>query len=176
MTPGRAVILANEVPAAVVERHIDALARIEVHDITLVAHFEHPLRAQVRDRVQFVDNGFHAHANTIFSLWLARDVLRRGALIVNGGASVSAEAIRCLVDASVTDAVLGDAVREDRVVELAKVGAEGGRWLVRHIEALMAGGASDAGASLAFRSLANRWTLRPVHLFAIPSAQLRPAV
>ena len=175
MTPRRAVILANRVPAAIVERHFDALARFAIHDVTVVGRHELPLRTNVRDRVRFVGNRFHAQADTVFSLWLARDVLRLGALIVNGGASVDAEAIGLVVAASVPDAVFGSAVEEDGVVELAKVGAEGGRWLLRHVEALIAGGASDGGASLAFRSLAKRWPMRAVAVNASPVA-LRIAV
>jgi choline kinase len=176
MTPGRAIMLANAVPTAIVERHLDAFAHFGVHDVTLVARFEQPLRLQIRDRVRFVSNRFHGSANTVFSLWLARDVLRRGALIVNGGTSLSPETIGRVLDASVPDAVLGSLVPEDRIVELAKVGPEGGRWLVRHIEALIAGGASDAGASIAFHSLAKRWPMQLVHVLNVSPVQLRAAV
>jgi L-glutamine-phosphate cytidylyltransferase len=210
MSPSRAVILAAgngtrmgrltaDRPKAmldiegrsIVERALDALADCGIHEVTIVAGYQRArLEEHLGARVRFIDNARYRETNSLYSLWLARDVLVDGAVVMNSDVLVSPELVARLVHARVDDAALVDitsalADEEMKVkiwngfaidfgkqlppweahaenVGLLKFGAAGGRRLVSHIDALIAGGGEDAWAPLAFRALAQEWPLRAI--------------
>jgi len=158
MSTRRAIILAGGSASEDVDRQIETLGGCGIVDITLVADCEkcsdaHPVRC--------IHNRFHQHTGTLFSLWLARSVLRFGALIVNGAAVLDSDTLQAFIEVRIPDAVVPARGSHARI-ELIKVGPEGGRCLTRHVEALISGGATDGCASLAFRSMARRWPLHAV--------------
>jgi choline kinase len=176
-----------------IDREIEALAASGVRDVTVVVGYrQERLRAHLGDRVRFIENARYRETNSLYSLSLAREVLREGALVLNSDILVTHELIARLVQAPVEDAalvdstsVLADEEMKVRIwqgfaidfskalpaddahaenVGILKFGAAGGRRLVAHIDALLAdeAHAAKAWAPLAFRSLAREWPLRAV--------------
>ncbi len=174
-----------------VDRQLDALEDSGVGAVTMVVGYrQEMIRRHLRDRVQFVENRQFAASNSLYSLWLARQCLARGALVLNSDILVSSDLISLLVNAPADDAVLVDRrrdlgaeemkvrLRDGFVVDfgkalpldqadgenvgIVKVGAEGGRRLARHLERLVDAGHTQAWAPLAFRALAQEWPLRAV--------------
>ena len=172
MRPRRAIVLAGHAAIPLIGPQVDLLAQCGITQITVVAPGPHDGSESFGPHVRFVQNPFPRHTGGVFSLWLARGVLRLGALIVQAEAHIDRAALRLIVDAPVPDAVLVDRESGARRIDLAKVGPEGAQHLVRHVEALLAGGRSDASVSDAFRSLSTRWPLRPVTSVAESLTQL----
>src|SRR5438093_396277 len=128
MSPKRAVILAAgngkrmgpltaDRPKAMLEvdgvplidRHLDALAACGIHDVAIVVGYQQQrLRDHLRDRVRYIDNPRYRDTNSLYSLWLAREELRNGAVIMNSDLLVSRELMRRLVGAPVEEAALVD--------------------------------------------------------------------
>ncbi len=186
---------------SLVERQIDALAASGVGDVTVVVGYQQQrLREHLGDRVRFVENARYRETNSLFSLSLAADRLRRGAVVMNSDILVSHELVARLVNAPADDAVLVDrnsalADEEMKVtmwqgfaidfgkdlpprlahaenVGLVKVGAEGGRRLASHVERLVAQGHANAWAPLAFRALASEWPLRAIGTDGLPWTEI----
>jgi len=210
MTPKRAVILAAgngtrmgrltaDRPKAMldvdgvplIDRHLDALAACGIHDVTIVVGYQQQrLRDHLGDRVRFVDNPRYRETNSLYSLWLGREQLLQGAVVMNSDLLVSRPLLARLVGAPVDDAVLVDSsstldeeemkvkiwqgLAVDFSKELApwdadaenvgilKFGARGGRRLVAHIDALVRAGDVNAWAPKAFRAFAQQWPLRAI--------------
>jgi choline kinase len=163
MRPQRAIVLAGHAATSQIGSQLEALAQCDIFDVTLVAPIEpHTDRTFLGHKVRFVQNPFPRHTGGVFSLWLVRGVFRLGALIVQADARVDPDALQRLVNAPVPDAVLVNPDAGSQPMILVKVGAEGGRHLVRHVEALLAEGGSHASVSDALRSLSRQWPLRPV--------------
>jgi choline kinase len=180
-----------------VDRQLDALRRSGIGEVTVVVGYQHEvLRKHLGDRVEFVQNTRFTESNSLYSLWMVRDRLASGALILNADILVSADLISLLANARAGDAVLVDRrdnlgaeemkvkIRNGFVVDfgkdlpfgdadaenvgIVKVSAEGGRRLATRLDALVEAGQTQAWAPLAFRDLAQEWPLRAVETGELP--------
>jgi choline kinase len=64
------------------------------------------MRDLLKDRVRFIENPRYQTTNSLYSLWLARDVLPDGAVIMNSDILLLSDLLRRLVFTPVEDAVL----------------------------------------------------------------------
>ena len=184
-----------------IERALDALGSFGVVDITVVSGYQRQrLEQHLGNRVHFVENTRYAETNSLYSLWLAREHLLDGAVIMNSDVLVSRELLGRLLSAPVEDAVLVDtgsdlADEEMKVtiwhgfavnfgkdlppleahaenVGVLKFGALGGRCLVDHLDRLIVAGHTNAWAPQAFRALAREWPLRAIDTAGLPWTEI----
>lgn len=184
-----------------IERQLASLDACGIRDVTVVIGYQGPrLRAHLGDRVRYVENGRYRETNSLYSLWLARDRLAGGALVLNADVLVPTLLIERLLRSGAEDAVLVDrrnglGPEEMKVklwfdlvtdfskdlppdqadgenVGIVKFGAQGGRRLSEHLESLVAAGHEQAWAPLAFRALAREWPLRAVTTAGLPWIEL----
>jgi choline kinase len=220
MQPSRAIILAAGIGARMgpltadrpkamlevggrmlIDRALDALAPFGLVDARLVVgHQHHRLRDHLRTRVRFIENTRYRDTNSLYSLWLARDALVKGALIMNSDVLVSHELVARLIEAPVEDAVLidtGSTLGNEEMkvktwqgfaidfgkelspqqaagenVGLLKFGPQGARRLVRHLDALIGAGHLNAWAPLAFRAVAQEWPLHAITTDGLPWTEI----
>src|SRR4030095_12931347 len=152
---------------ALIDRELDALAACGVVDVTIVVGYQHErLRDHLGSRVRFIENARYKETNSLYSLWLARETLKDGAVVMNSDILVSQALMAKLIDAPVEDAVLVDThstLGEEEMkvklwqgfaidfskelapwdadgenVGILKFGPRGGRRLVEHLAALIA--------------------------------------
>jgi L-glutamine-phosphate cytidylyltransferase len=186
---------------SLIDHALDALGACGIRDVTIViGHQGQRLREHLGGRVRFVDNVRYRETNSLYSLSLARDVLRHGAVVLNSDVLVSPALVARLVEARVADAALVDssstlADEEMKVkiwngfamdfskqlppweahaenVGLLKFGAAGGRRLVAHIDALVAGGHENTWAPKAFAALAREWPIRAIDTGGLPWTEI----
>ncbi|MBI2186193.1 MAG: phosphocholine cytidylyltransferase family protein [Acidobacteria bacterium] len=184
-----------------IERQLASLQACGIRDVTVVIGYHGArLRAQLDDRVRYVENARYRETNSLYSLWLARHALADGALVLNADVLAPTLLIERLVRSQAEDAVLVDRRKElgpeemkvklwfDLVVDfskrlppdqadgenvgIAKFGATGGRRLIAHLESLIAAGREQAWAPLAFRALAREQPLRAVTTAGLPWIEL----
>jgi len=184
-----------------IDRYLDALRAVGITDVTMVVGYrQERLRAHLGNRVRFIENARFAETNSLYSLSLAREQLRQGAVIMNSDILVSPELLRRLVASPARDAALVDtsSTLDDEVMKvtiwqgfavdfskelppwashgenvgLLKFSAAGGRRLVEHIDALVAAGDLNAWAPQAFRSLAQVWPIRAISTDGLPWTEI----
>jgi len=185
--------------ATLLERQIAALREAGIADITVVAGYG---CAEVRQvcgpRVGIVVNARHASTNSLYSLWLARDLLMNGFVVLNCDVLFHPQLLEDLLTARYEDALLmaarGDAcysdeemkicVRAGRVVDLAKTiasadadgenvgiakfGASGAARLVEAMERILAEGGVREWLPRAFAEFATDRPLRIVETRGYP--------
>jgi choline kinase len=178
--------------ATLLEHQIAALRDAGITDITVVAGYRfEDVRRTCGARIGLVHNARFASTNSLYSLWLARDLLADGFVVLNCDVLFHPQLLEDLLTARYEDALLmaarGDAaysdeemkvrVRAGRVVEIAKTiasadadgenvgivkfGAEGARVFVEEMNAIIAGGASNVWVPEAFGRFIRR---RPLHV------------
>jgi choline kinase len=186
---------------SLIEHQLDDLAAFGVNNVTVVAGYQSQrLREHLGTRAHFVENARYRETNSLYSLWLARDVIRRGAIVMNSDLLASRELLARLVQAPSEDAVLVDrtSVLDDEEMKVTiwngfavdfgkdlpaeashaenvgilKFGAEGGRRLVEHLDALIGGGLVNAWAPRAFRAFAHVWPLRAIETEGLPWTEI----
>ena len=186
---------------SLIDRALDALGACGIRDVTLVVGYQRErLRQHLGDRVRFIDNARYRETNSLYSLSLARDVLARGALVLNSDVLVTPELVARLVEARVADAALVDsrstlADEEMKVkiwngfaidfskqlppweahaenVGVLTFGAAGGRRLIAHIDALLAAGDENSWAPKAFAALAREWPIRAIDTGGLPWTEI----
>lgn len=184
-----------------IDRELDALAACGVGDVTIVVGYQQQrLRDHLGDRVRFVENARYQETNSLYSLWLAREQVAQGAVIMNSDVLVSPALIAKLVYSPAEDAALVDtdstlADEEMKVKiwqgfaidfskELApwdadaenlgilKFGPRGGRRLAAHLDALIAKGEVNAWAPMAFKAVAREWPLRAIETDGLPWTEI----
>jgi choline kinase len=184
-----------------IERYLDALAFHGISDVTMVVGYrQERLREHLGRRVRFVENGRYRDTNSLYSLSLARETLKQGAVIMNSDILVSRELLGRLIHAPADDAVLIDpsgGVGDEEMkvktwhgfaidfskemppweshgenVGILKFGALGGAQLVDHIDTLLAAGDVNAWAPKAFRSLAQEWPIRAITTDGLPWTEI----
>jgi L-glutamine-phosphate cytidylyltransferase len=177
--------------ATLLEHQITALRDAGVNDITVVAGYGNAsVRRVCGARIGIVQNARYASTNSLYSLWLARDLLTDGFVVLNCDVLFHPQLLADLLTARYEDALLmaarGDAtysdeemkvrVRAGQVIDLAKTiasadadgenvgiakfGAAGARVLVDEMGQLVAGGAVRAWLPEAFAAFCRR---RPLH-------------
>jgi len=182
-----------------IERQIHTLRACGVADITVVAghRLEHVRRA-CGARVNLVNNARFASTNSLYSLWLARDVLTDGFVVLNCDVLFHEQMLEDLLSAKYDDAALvaarGDQaysdeemkvrVRAGRVVDLAKTiesadadgenvgiakfGAAGAAVLVEEMNRLVSGGSLREWLPAAFAAFCRRRPLYAVETRGFP--------
>src|SRR5262249_24544449 len=94
---------------SLIEHQLAALASYGVTEVTVVIGYQaQRMREHLGTRVHFVENARFRETNSVYSLWLTREKLREGSLILNSDLLVARELLGRLVTAPVEDAVLVD--------------------------------------------------------------------
>ena len=184
-----------------IDRSLDALSSFGIADVTVVVGYQQQrLRAHLGSRARAIENARYRETNSLYSLSLAREQLRDGAIIMNSDILVSRELLGRLIDAPVEDAALIDCastlgheemkvkVRQGVAIDfgkelpprdadgenvgILKFGAQGGRRLVRHIERLIAAGEVNAWAPMAFRAVAQEWPVYAITTDGLPWTEI----
>ena len=107
LTADRPKAMLDVAGSPLIDHQLEALAECGVHDVTLVVGYQQArLRQHLGTRVTYVENARYRDTNSVYSLWLARHVLRRGAIVMNSDVLVSGALLRRLVSAPGEDAAL----------------------------------------------------------------------
>ena len=90
-----------------IERQIAALRSVSIDNITVVVGFgADRVRAVCGDAVQYVENAIFDRTNSMYSLWLARDLLRDGFVVMNADVLFHPRLLRVLINAPEEAALL----------------------------------------------------------------------
>jgi choline kinase len=93
--------------ATLLERQIAALKTAGIDEIVVVTGYRAELVKQVcGDAARCVENTRHAETNSLYSLWLARDYLRDGFVVMNGDVLFHPHLLAELLDAPCEDGLL----------------------------------------------------------------------
>lgn len=176
---------------SLIERQIQILQGLGIGDITVVVGFgsEH-VRERCGTNVSYVENELHAETNSLYSLWLTRDLLSDGFIVLNADVLFHPQMLVDLLSSEHDDALLisyqgsaalGDEemkvkVQDGRVVDISKqmdpaeadgenvgivkFGRSGATLLIKKMNELVASGNQKAWAPRAFREFA---LVRPLH-------------
>jgi choline kinase len=174
-----------------IERQIEALAECGVTDVVAVVGYRNDVvRRTMGDRVRYIENRRYAETNSLYSLWLAAEELRDGALVINSDVLAAPLLFERICQARAEDAVLVDrdqacgveemrvTIRDGLVVDfgknlpvacchgenvgMVKFGAEGARQLREDLTHLVETGHENDWAPFAFRELARTWPLHAI--------------
>jgi len=176
---------------SLIERQIQALRMVGVNDITAVVGFgkEH-VQARCGPDVRYVENERHEQTNSLYSLWLTRDLLAEGFVVLNADVLFHTQLLVDLIGSEHENALLvsyeslvplGDEemkvkVRDGAVVDISKqmnpseadgenvgivkFGPSGAGLLTEQMDALISAGNLKAWAPRAFREFA---ATQPLH-------------
>jgi choline kinase len=180
-----------------VDHQLGALRRYGITDvIVVVGYCGDKIRRHLGDSVRYLENERYERTNSLYSLWLARQELVSGALILNSDVLALPLLFDHLLQWPAPDAILverGSGFEpEDMKVMLngfhvidfgkdlpsarahahnvgvAKFGAEGGHRLSNCLERLVATGHEDEWVPVAFRDFASHWPLTAVPTDGFP--------
>jgi choline kinase len=186
---------------SLIDRQLEALSLSGIDDVTIVTGYLAPrLQNYLGSRVKFVHNDRYCETNSLYSLWLARETLALGSVVMNSDTLVSPKLISRLMHSPVYDAALVDprdnlGAEEMKVklsngfiidfskelrpedsdgenVGILKFGKQAGRRLVRHLDALVGDGKVNAWAPMAFAALAKEWPLAAISTHGIPWTEI----
>ena len=181
------------------QRQIEALRNVDIKRIVVVVGFaaDH-IRDECDNNISFVENIHFAETSSMYSLWLARNHLADGFVVLNSDVLFHPQLLANLLDSSQEDALLisdaettplGDEemkvkVKEGLVVDISKdidpleadgenVGivkfsASGARALVGYMAELIANGAVKDWAPRAFREFALNHPLHALSTAGLP--------
>jgi choline kinase len=201
LTADRPKALLEVAGRTLIDRQIDALRECGIRNVTVVIGYQQQrLRDHLKGRANFIENLRYRETNSLYSLWLARALVSRGAVVLNADILVSHRLLARLMSAPVEDAVLVDqrpdlGAEEMKVklwrgfvlefskalppseadgenVGILKFGRHAGTLLLRHLDTLVGAGHTQAWAPLAFGRLAREWPLRAVTTQGIPWIEL----
>jgi choline kinase len=179
------------------DRQLDALRQCGVTDVTVVVGYcGDQIRTRFGGSLRYVANERYEQTNSLYSLWLARQELASGALILNSDVLAPRRLFERLLASPAPDAILvelGNAFEpEDMKVRLngrqvvdfgkhlpaeqshahnvgvAKFSADGARHLGDCLERLITTGHENDWAPAAFRQFATRWPLMAVDTDGLP--------
>ena len=167
------------------QRQIDSLRAVNIDDIVIVVGFgADSIREACGDGVSFVENERYAETSSLYSLWMAREHLADGFVVLNSDVLVHPQLLADLIESPHEDALLlsdtdlnplGDEEMkvklQDRLVidiskamdpleadgenvGIVKFSASGAKALVGYMNELIAGGATKDWAPRAFREFA----------------------
>ena len=176
---------------SLIERQIQTLKMVGVNDIIAVVGFgkEH-VQARCGRQIRYVENELHEQTNSLYSLWLTRELLTDRFVVLNADVLFHTQLLADLVSTPHEDALLvsyeplaplGDEemkvkVRKGVVVDISKqmspaeadgenvgmvkFGPSGATLLIKHMDELIAGGHLKEWAPRAFRAFA---ATQPLH-------------
>jgi L-glutamine-phosphate cytidylyltransferase len=174
-----------------IDRQIDALVECGVTDVVAVVGYRNEVvRRAMGRRVRYIENRRYAETNSLYSLWLAAEELRDGALVINSDVLAAPQLFERICRASAADAVLVDrdqecgveemrvTIRDGLVVDfgknlpvdgchgenvgVVKFGVDGARRLRENLTCLVELGHENDWAPFAFRELARTWPLHAI--------------
>jgi choline kinase len=184
---------------SLIERQIQVLKSIGVNDITVVVGFgkEH-VQARCGPDVHYVENERHEQTNSLYSLWLTRDLLADGFVVLNADVLFHPQLLVDLISSQHENALLasyesrvplGDEemkvkVREGVVIDISKqmdpaeadgenvgivkFGPSGAPLLIEQMDALISAGNLKAWAPRAFREFARTQQLHAISTRGYP--------
>jgi choline kinase len=181
----------------ILDHEMAALERNGITDvIVVVGYCADRIRRHLGGRARYVDNERYEHTNSLYSLWLTRDELASGSLVLNSDVLAPSQLFDRLLQSPDPDAILverGDAFEpEDMKVTLqgshvvdfgkdlvrerahahnvgvAQFSAEGGPRLAGCLERLVATGHENDWVPAAFREFAGHWPLVAVATDGLP--------
>jgi choline kinase len=176
---------------SLIERQISALNMVGIDDVVAVVGFgkEH-VQARCGRQIRYVVNEIHEQTNSLYSLWLARELLRDGFVVLNADVLFHTQMLEDLITSRHENALLisydslaplGDEemkvkVRKGVVVEISKqmnpaeadgenvgivkFGPSGAALLIEQMDALVEGGNLKEWAPRAFGAFA---ATQPLH-------------
>ncbi len=174
------------------DRQVSALAEAEISDIVLVLGFEaERIRRHCPPNTSFVINSRFEETSSLYSLWLARDHLLDGFVVLNCDVLFHPQLLAKLISSPREDALLVDfanselgeeemkvKVSDGRVVDIrkdmdpaeadgenvgiVKFGREGAKRLIEEMDALISRGHEREWAPRAFRQFATRFPLHAI--------------
>lgn len=180
-----------------VDRQIAILKRAGYREVAMVVGYKQErLRAHLGDRVRFVENAHFSNTASLYSLWLAANLLEEGALVLKSDVLFSGTMLDRLLNAPAPDALLFDPSRppgpnrakvkvagpfvvdlsrdmpleeaRGEAVGIVKVGPEGGRRLQPILDQVVAAGNRTAWAPFGFARLARTWPIVAVDTAGLP--------
>lgn len=180
----------------IIDRQVDALRRFGVNDIVVVLGYcGEKIRRHLGDTARYLENVRFDSTNSLYSLWLARDELRTGALILNSDVLAPQEMferlLRAAEDALLVERGTGFVAEDmkvtldgDRVVDfgkhlppershahnvgVAKFSAAGAADLVAHLDRLVAEGHENDWTPVAYGAFARQRPLVAVDTDGLP--------
>lgn len=184
---------------SLIERQVQALRLVGIDDITIVVGFgKEEVQARCGDEVHYVENEIHEQTNSLYSLWLTRDRLQDGFVVLNADVLFHTQMLADLIASPHENALLvsyerlaplGDEemkvkVRDGIVVDISKqidpaeadgenvgivkFGPEGAALLVEQMDALVAAGNLKEWAPRAFRAFAASQPLHAISTQGFP--------
>ena len=181
----------------ILAHQVQALARCGVGDIVVVVGYRGDLiRRHLGARARYVENERYATTNSLYSLWLARDELAAGSLILNSDVLAAPILFERLLRSPAPDAVLvergqhfeaedmkvtlnglhvldfGKGLPPERAhahnVGVARFSGDGAVRLAGCVEQLVEAGHERDWVPAAFREFASRWPLTAVPTEGLP--------
>ena len=185
--------------STLLQRQIESLHNANIKRIVIVVGFgAESIRAECGSEISFVENIHFAETSSLYSLWLAREHLADGFVVLNSDVLFHPQLLRNLMESARGDELLisdqdtnplGDEemkvkVKEELVVDISKdmdpleadgenVGivkfsAAGAQALVRYMDDLIASGAVKDWAPRAFREFALNHPLHALSTGGLP--------
>lgn len=184
---------------SLIERQIQTLRTTGIDDIAIVVGFraEH-VRERCGPDLTYIENELHTSTNSLYSLWLARDLLREGFVVLNADVFFHSQMLADLMSAQHENALLvsyepnvplGDEemkvkVRKGLVVEMSKemdpaeadgenvgivkFGSTGAALLIEKMDALVAAGGLKEWAPRAFQEFTHVGQLHAISTRGYP--------
>lgn len=181
----------------ILDHQLDALARFGITDVVIVlGHCGQRIREHVGNSARYVENPRFDTTNSLYSLWLAREELRTGALILNSDVLAPSALFERLLKDPPEDALLVErgsgfvaedmkvTLDGDRVIDfgkhlpperahahnvgIAKFGAVGGGLLTAVLERLITAGHENDWTPVAYGAFAAHRTLVAVDTDGLP--------
>jgi choline kinase len=181
----------------ILDHQIASLERNGITDFVMVVGYHADrIRTRLGGRARYIENERYEHTNSLYSLWLARDELASGTLILNSDVLALPLAFGRLLESPAPDAILverGEAFEpEDMKVTLngsvvvdfgkdlaaerahahnvgvAKFSGDGGSRLAGCLQRMVAAGHENDWAPAAFKEFARHWPLVAVGTDGLP--------
>jgi len=197
LTDGRPKCLLEVGGRTILDRQLDDLRHCGVTDVVaVVGYCSDQIRARYGETIRYIDNARYNQTNSLYSLWLARQELVSGALILNSDVLAPRRLFERLLASPAPDAILvelGNAFEPEdmkvrlngrRVVDfgkhlapehshahnvgVAKFSTEGACGLGECLELLVMSGHENDWAPTAFREFAIKWPLMAVDTDGLP--------
>lgn len=174
------------------DRQISALTEAQINDIVLVLGFEaERIRRHCPPNISFVTNARFEETSSLYSLWLAREHLLDGFVVLNCDVLFHPQLLAKLIASPFEDALLVDfanrqlgdeemkvKVSDGRVIDIrkdmdpseadgenvgiVKFGREGAKRLIEAMDSIISRGQERDWAPRAFREFATRFPLHAI--------------
>ena len=181
-----------------IQRQIQALRGCGINDIIVVVGFGgEAVRNECGDNISYIENPIYAETSSLYSLWLARDFLLDGFVVLNSDVLFHPRMLVNLLESphqdalliSYTSSPLGDEemkvkVNQGLVVDISKeiepsdadgenvgigkFGSQGAKILLHYVDSLIAKGFATAWAPRGFLEFAGQHQLHAISTRGLP--------